>query len=287
MKTQKSSDRALDRYVAEIHAYPLLSREEEFELAQKYQRDGDDASAHRLVTCNLRFVIKTAHQYRGYGLKLLDLIQEGNLGLMMAVKKFNPDKGNRLVSYAVWWIRAYMQSFIMRSWSLIKVGTTQAQRKLFYRLRSEMERQKKEMDTGADESTRNIAKTLNVSETDVRGMEVRLCQRDFSLDTKLNDEGHSTHLDYLVDASDNQEQHVAATEMQDFMRSELKTTMTQLNDKELYVTKNRILAEDPPTLNDLGKSLNVSRERVRQIEGNVIRKLRAAFVARGVEVHAA
>lgn len=287
MKSQKSSDRALDRYVAEIHAYPLLSREEEYALAQRYQEQGDEAAAHRLVTCNLRFVIKTAHQYRGYGLKLLDLIQEGNLGLMMAVKKFNPDKGNRLVSYAVWWIRAYMQSFIMRSWSLIKVGTTQAQRKLFYRLRSEMERQKKEMDMGADESTRNIAASLNVSEGDVRGMEVRLCQRDFSLDTKLSDEGHSTHLDYLADVNDSQEQQVAAGEMRDFMRRELKTTMTQLNDKELYVTQNRILAEEPPTLNDLGKSLNVSRERVRQIEGNVIRKLRAAFVARGVEVHAA
>lgn len=274
-----SSDRSLDRYVSEINRYPLLTREQEVELAEQYKRDNDEASAHRLVVSNLRFVVKTAHEYRGYGLKLLDLVQEGNIGLMIAVKKFDPAKGYRLVSYAVWWIRAYIQSFIMRAWSLVKVGTTQAQRKLFFRLRSERERADRLAGPGERASAADIAAHLHVNESDVNDMEMRLGERDFSLDAKVIEGGRSTHLDLLASSSDSQEESFASSEMRALLQKTIKQTFGQLNDKERYVIEHRILKDEPPTLQEIGQVLNISRERVRQIESNIIRKLRAAIVA--------
>jgi RNA polymerase sigma-32 factor len=272
-----SSDRSLDRYVAEINRYPLLSREQENELAQQYQASQNEAIANRLVVSNLRFVVKTAHEYRGYGLRLLDLVQEGNIGLMIAVKKFDPDKGYRLVSYAVWWIRAYIQSFIMRAWSLVKVGTTQAQRKLFFRLRSERERADRLAGPGERATTLNIAKQLQVNESDVVDMEMRLGERDFSLDAKVVEGGRSSHLDLMASNADSQEDAYCSDELRQLLRSKVAETMDVLNDKEKYVIENRIMCDEPPTLQQIGQHLKISRERVRQIEGNIIRKIRTAL----------
>lgn len=273
------SDRSLDRYVADINHYPLLSREDENALAQQYIRTGDENIAKRLVVSNLRFVVKTAHEYRGYGLKLLDLVQEGNIGLMIAVKKFDPDKGYRLVSYAVWWIRAYIQSFIMRAWSLVKVGTTQAQRKLFFRLRSERERADRLAGPGERASALDIAKQLQVGENDVMDMEMRLGDRDFSLDAKVVEGGRSSHMDLLACNADSQEETFASVELKEQLRATVQATMGHLNDKERYVIENRIMADEPPTLQQIGQHLKISRERVRQIEGNIIRKIRTALTA--------
>jgi len=277
MTTFTTIDRSLDRYVAEINKYPLLSREEEIKLAECYRRDGSEEAAHRLVVCNLRFVVKTAHEYRGYGLKLLDLIQEGNIGLMIAVKKFDPRKGYRLVSYAVWWIRAYIQSFIMRAWTLVKVGTTQAQRKLFFRLRSERERADRLAGPGGRATARDIADQLQVGESDVLDMEMRLGERDFSLDAKVVEGGRSSHLDLLASTSASQEDLYSAAELRQLLRGKIAETLEQLNDKERYVIENRIMCEEPPTLQEIGQQLKISRERVRQIEGNIIRKIRTAL----------
>jgi len=287
MTTFTTVDRSLDRYVAEINKYPLLSREEEIELAECYRRDGSEDAAHRLVVCNLRFVVKTAHEYRGYGLKLLDLIQEGNIGLMIAVKKFDPSKGYRLVSYAVWWIRAYIQSFIMRAWSLVKVGTTQAQRKLFFRLRSERERADRLAGPGEKATAKDIAEQLQVGESDVLDMEMRLGERDFSLDAKVVEGGRSCHLDLLASHAENQEDTYSAQELRKLLRIKVQETMGQLNEKERYVIENRIMCDEPPTLQEIGQHLKISRERVRQIEGNIIRKIRTALCEGGVAPMAA
>ena len=282
-----SADRSLDRYVAEINKYPLLTREEEVKLAERYRGDGAEDAAHRLVVANLRFVVKTAHEYRGYGLKLLDLIQEGNIGLMIAVKKFDPAKGYRLVSYAVWWIRAYIQSFIMRAWSLVKVGTTQAQRKLFFRLRSERERADRTAGPGEHASAQTIATTLHVGESDVNDMEIRLGERDFSLDAKVAEGGKSSHLDLLASSGQDQEEVVSHEELRTLLRVKVQETLGQLNDKERYVIENRIMREEPPTLQEIGQHLKISRERVRQIEGNIIRKIRCALSEGGAPQAAA
>ena len=281
MTSFASNDRSLDRYVAEINAYPLLSREEEVKLAETYRDAADEEAARRLVVCNLRFVVKTAHEYRGYGLKLLDLIQEGNIGLMIAVKKFDPSKGYRLVSYAVWWIRAYIQSFIMRAWSLVKVGTTQAQRKLFFRLRSERERADRMAGPGMRATSASIAATLQVGESDVNDMEMRLGERDFSLDAKVMEGGRSSHLDLMAAPAESQEEAYSAEEMRRLLRVKVRETLGQLNDKERYVIENRILKDEPPTLQEIGQKLQISRERVRQIEGNIIRKIRTALTEGG------
>lgn len=273
-----ASDRSLDQYVAEINRYALLSREEEAALARRYRDEACARAAQRLVVCNLRFVVKTAHEYRGYNLPLLDLIQEGNIGLMIAVRKFDPNKGYRLVSYAVWWIRAYIQSFIMRAWSLVKVGTTQAQRKLFFRLRSERERADRLAGPGERASLQDIAAHLQVTETDVQEMEMRLGERDFSLDAKVIEGGRNSHVDLLASNADAQDALLSRHELRALLREKLAQTLGVLNDKERYVIEHRILCEEPPTLQQIGEHLHISRERVRQIEGNIIRKIRVAMV---------
>lgn len=281
-----ASDRSLDQYVAEINRHALLSREDEAALARRFRDEDCRRAAQRLVVCNLRFVVKTAHEYRGYNLPLLDLIQEGNVGLMIAVRKFDPDKGYRLVSYAVWWIRAYIQSFIMRAWSLVKVGTTQAQRKLFFRLRSERERADRLAGPGERASLRDIAEHLQVTENDVQEMEMRLGERDFSLDAKVIEGGRNAHVDLLASNRDGQDAELSRKELRTLLREKLAQTLGQLNDKERFVIENRILCEEPPTLQQVGQKLNISRERVRQIEGNIIRKIRVAM-SEGENVRAA
>jgi len=284
-----AANQSVDRYIEEISAYPLLSREQERVLAQRYRDTGEVQAAHLLVVSNLRFVVKVAHEYRGYGLRLLDLIQEGNMGLMMAVKKFEPSKGYRLISYAVWWIRAYMQNFIMRSWSLVKLGTTQAQRKVFFKLRSARELADRANGERGAVSALVLAERLNVSEQDIMDMEMRLGARDFSLDMELQDGVRRTHLDMLAGPDDvaNQEELYAANEEEELLRGRVHEAMEWFNEKERYIVLNRLMTDEPKTLQEIGKHFRISRERARQIEGNVIRKIRTALSGTGLEPSAA
>ena len=283
-----AATQSIDRYVSEINRHGLLTREEEVELAECYRRDGDVQAAHKLVVSNLRFVVKIAHEYRGYGLKLLDLIQEGNIGLMMAVKKFDPDKGYRLISYAVWWVRAYIQNFVIRSWSLVKLGTTQAQRKLFFKLRSERDRADREAGPEETASTKTLAKRLKVAEGEVSSMEMRLAARDFSLDAELEPGAKQSHLDLLADDhSANQEEQLASMEERNLVRGKVHEAMDELNEKERYIVENRLMTDEPKTLQEIGQHFQISRERARQIEGNVIRKIRMHLVGFGLEPVAA
>ncbi len=268
---------SLDHYMASIRRHPLLSRPEERRLAQRFFDDGDVEAAHTLVVSNLRFVVKIAHEYRGYGLKLLDLIQEGNIGLMMAVKKFDPYKGYRLISYAVWWVRAQIKSYILRSWSLVRMGAGRIQRKLFFKLRSERNRAANEgqEDLGADA----LAARLGVSADEVNEMDLRLAARDFSLDTKLGDEGGSAaHLDMVPDPQPSQEELLGDAQQKRQLRQHVATAMQTLNEKERYIVEQRLLRDDPLTLQQIGTVFNVSRERVRQLEGRIMKKLRTLML---------
>jgi RNA polymerase sigma-32 factor len=287
MQRSVKLDSAMDRYVSEINRTALLPREQEMELARRYVENQDVDAAHQLIVANLRFVVKIAHEYRGYGLKLLDLVQEGNIGLMMAVKKFDPDKGYRLISYAVWWIRAYIQSFIMRSWSLVKLGTTQAQRKLFFKLRSERENADRAAGVGEAVSARELAERLGVEETDILDMEMRLGARDFSLDVDLQAGSRQTHLDLLPGHEVSQEDDFATQEARHLLRGKVFEAMELLNEKERYIVENRLMTDEPKTLQEIGRHFSISRERARQIEGNVIRKMRLALAGSGLEPIAA
>jgi RNA polymerase sigma-32 factor len=279
-----AANQTIDQYVSEINRYKLLTREEETELAIRYTEAGELSAAHKLVVSNLRFVVKIAHEYRGYGLKLLDLVQEGNIGLMMAVKKFDPSKGYRLISYAVWWIRAYIQNFIIRSWSLVKLGTTQAQRKLFFKLRSERDRADREAGPGEVASAGSLAKRLKVAEGEVNDMEMRLAARDFSLDAELEPGARQSHLDLLADdKGPNQEEELAKLEERRLVRGKVHEAMGSLNEKERYIVENRLMTDEPKTLQEIGQHFAISRERARQIEGNVIRKIRMHLADTGLE----
>lgn len=283
-----SPNESVDRYVGEINRYKLLTREQEVALAEQYAKNDDLQAAHKLVVSNLRFVVKIAHEYRGYGLKLLDLIQEGNIGLMMAVKKFDASKGYRLISYGVWWIRAYIQNFIIRSWSLVKLGTTQAQRKLFFKLRSERDKADRAAGPGESVSTQQLAKRLKVAEGEVSSMEMRLAARDFSLDAELEPGARQSHLDLLPDTNNsNQEEKLANLEERRLVRTKVHEAMGDLNEKERFIVENRLMTDEPRTLQEIGSHFSISRERARQIEGNVIRKIRVAFQGSGLEPMAA
>jgi RNA polymerase sigma-32 factor len=271
-------DREFQRYVAEVAKVKLLSREEELALARRLKDENDVAAAHELVVANLRFVVKIAYEYRGYGLRLLDLIQEGNIGLMKAVKKFDPDKGYRLISYAVWWIRAHIHEFIMRSWSLVKLGSGRVRRKLFFKLRSEKSRM--EQDAGGheeDASERELADRLGVSEAEISEMETRMASRDFSLDAPLTVDGDISHVDVLVDGLPDQEAALNGKQERGLLEGALDATTPHLDDKERFILDHRLLAEEPQTLAQVGDQFGLSRERARQIENRVIEKLRASM----------
>jgi RNA polymerase sigma-32 factor len=271
------SENNIDSYMAEVGRHPLLSRDEERSLAYTYRDEGDVSAAHRMVVGNLRFVVKIAHEYRHYGLKKLDLIQEGNIGLMMAVKKFDPDRGYRLISYAVWWIRAQIQSFIQRSWSMVKVGMTGSRRKLFFKLRSERALLEKNALPGEKPTNADIAKHLGVSEADVDAMEIVMAGRDFSLDTTLTDESGTSHLDLLADENASQEEYVAQLEEHRVVREKLAEVAADSNEKEQYIIEHRLLDEEPMSLQEIGTHFGVSRERIRQLESRVMGKLKASL----------
>jgi len=261
-----------ESYLREIRQFPLLTPEEEFKLAARYQKYNDREAGDKLVTSNLRFVVKVAFEYKTYGIKLLDLIQEGNIGLMMAVKKFNPYRGYRFISYSVWWIRAYIQNFIIKSWSLVKIGTTQAQKKLFYKI-GEV-RKALEANGESEAKYEHLASDLDVTKTDIVEMEQRMAARDLSLDSSLDDDHDLTHLDFLQESSLNQEESLALEEERKIREQEVLGAMKHLNQKEEYVIKNRIMSDSSLTLREIGNHLNLSRERVRQIQSEALKKLR-------------
>jgi RNA polymerase sigma-32 factor len=264
-------------FLRDLEKYSVLSREEEYELAVRYRKEGDIEAAKRLVVSNLRFVTKIASEYASYGFPLLDLIQEGTIGLMRAVKKFNPDRGYRLISYAVWWIRARIQDFIMKSWSLVKIGTTQAQRKLFQRLG----RAKKQLNISGDdlseENLKRVAELFDVKEKDVLGMEMRIAGRDFSLDAASSDDETITYLDSIPDHRLSQEEIIESVETNELTQEGLQDGLQILSPKEQYVIEKRYLASSPYKLRELGDELGVSKERVRQIEVEALKKLRTAI----------
>jgi RNA polymerase sigma-32 factor len=260
--------------MVQVNRFDLLSAAEERDLAIRHLRDGDTEAAHRLICANLRFVVKVANEYRGYGLRLLDLVQEGNIGLMMAVKKFDPERGTRLITYAVWWIRAYIQSYIMRSWSLVKIGTTQMQKKLFFKLaqtRSAL------LNLTGSEQIGDIAKELDVNEDIVAEMSQRMGSRDTSLDVELTEGEGYTLLSTLADKSDNQEELLLAHEEQQLNTERTSAALEVLNPRERHIIEQRILSDTPRTLQDLADEFEISRERVRQIEQNSLHKLRAVM----------
>jgi len=263
---------SLELYLTQINQFPLLNPDDEFELAVRLRERNEIEAAHELITSNLRFVVKVALEYRSYGVKLLDLIQEGNIGLMMAVKKFDPYRGYRLISYAIWWIRAYIQNFIIKTWSLVKIGTTQTQKKLFYSL-TKTKRILKSTEVAQD-NVHILAKALDVKDHDIIEMEQRMSLRDFSLDSALNEDCQTTHLDLLADERPNQEDLVGEIEEERLRKGEIGRALRCLNPKEEYVIQKRIMAHQPATLQEIGDSLNLSRERIRQIENEALKKLR-------------
>ncbi len=275
----------LETYLMQINQFPLLTPEEEFELAVRYRKYNDIKAAQKLITSNLRFVVKVAFEYKSYGVKMLDLIQEGNIGLMMAVKKFNPYKGYRFISYAIWWIRAYIQNFIIKSWSLVKIGTTQAQKKLFYKIGKVRKALESDLaDKDEDEKYELIAKDLDVSEEDIIEMEQRMSSRDLSLDTPFDDDQELTHLELIQEDSPNQEEALAEEEERRIREMQIQNAMKKLNEKELYVIKNRIMADEPLTLQEIGNHLKLSRERVRQIESEALKKLKKEFISNNLQL---
>jgi len=269
---------SLESYLVQINQFSLLTQEEEFQLAVRYRKYTDIEAAQKLITSNLRFVVKVAFEYKSYGVKLLDLIQEGNIGLMMAVKKFNPYKGYRFISYAIWWIRAYIQNFIIKTWSLVKIGTTQAQKKLFYKIGKV--RRALEADGSKEKKYELLAHDLDVAKKDIIEMEQRMSSRDLSLDTPFDEGQELTPLDLLREDTPNQEEAFALAEERKIQEHEVLNAMKRLNEKEAYVIRNRIMAESPLTLQEIGTHLKLSRERVRQIESEALRKLKKEFSTR-------
>ena len=234
-----------------------------------------------MVVSNLRFVVKIAHEYRNYGMKLADLIQEGNIGLMHAVKKFDPYRGYRLISYAVWWIRAYIQNYIIKTWSVVKIGTTQAQRRLFFKLGQA--KKKLEALSQKNPEFSEIAEALGVKEIDIEQMDMRLSHRDLSLDATISDDGEVSHLDYLTYDGDDQEISLIKKEEMELAQKNIAGAMAMLNEKESYIIRHRVMADDPETLQEIGDRYNITRERARQIEKQALKKLATALPYLGKE----
>jgi RNA polymerase sigma-32 factor len=261
----------LQRYLAEIRRFPLLTREDEHELAVKYKEYGDVEAAYKLVTSNLRLVVMIAREYQRAFKNLLDLIQEGNMGLMEAVKNFDPYRGVRFPSYAVWWIRAYMIRYIMNDWRMVKIGTTQAQRKLFFNLQKEKEKIEAE---GLTPGPRLLAQRLNVKEDEVVEMEQRLSSRDLSVDVPVGGDDEATLLNFLQDSKQSPEEQIAEAEYRELLQDKMEEFAKGLKDKELVIYRERLLNEAPLTLREIGEKYGISRERVRQIEERVKKKLK-------------
>ncbi len=256
---------SLSIYLREIDRFPILKKEEEFALAVRYREHNDLSAARSLVTANLRFVVKVAREYTGLGYKVHDLIQEGNIGLMMAVKKFDPYRGVRLLSYAIHWIRAYINNFIMKSWSMVKIGTTEAQRVLFSKLRGLR---------SSSLDSKEIAETLNVKESEVVSMGERMSCHDLSLDAPIGDDSGHSRIDLVEDGTPNQEELFVSLRESEGLQDKVHKALSGLSEKESYIVKQRLMAEEPVTLQEIGDKFGISRERARQIEVATIKKLR-------------
>jgi RNA polymerase sigma-32 factor len=280
-----SPDGGLSRYLSEIRKFPMLAKDEEFMLAKRWQEHEDPDAAHRLVTSHLRLVAKIAMGYRGYGLPIGEVISEGNVGLMQAVKKFDPDKGFRLATYAMWWIRASIQEYILRSWSLVKMGTTAAQKKLFFNLRkakSEISALQ-EGDMHPDQVS-TIATKLGVLNEEVISMNRRLSGGDASLNSPMRADSESEWQDWLVDdKTPSQETVVADTQEKTLRMGLLEEAMTELTDRERHILTERRLKDEPTTLEELASQYGVSRERVRQIEVRAFEKLQKSMKAAALD----
>jgi RNA polymerase sigma-32 factor len=265
---------SLAAYLHEVGRHPLLSVEQEQALARSYRETGDRRAAHTLVTANLRFVVKVASGYRGYGLRLPDLIQEGNLGLMKAVQKFDPDQGIRLVSYAAWWIRAYIQAHVLLSWSVVKIGTTQAQRRIFFalaRTRRELSR-----DGPQDDLDDRVARRLRVSPDEVRDASLRMEHRDQSLDAP-GPGGQGSPVDRMASGDDLQDERLSLARESDRVRRSVTDALATLDDRERTIVEQHLMSDHPASLQELGTRLGFSRERARQLEIRARRKLRIAL----------
>ncbi|MGE0830184.1 MAG: RNA polymerase sigma factor RpoH [Hyphomonadaceae bacterium] len=274
-----SPEQGLQRYLSEIRKFPMLEKDEEFMLAKRWAEHQDAEAAHKLVTSHLRLVAKIAMGYRGYGLPIGEVISEGNVGLMQSVKKFDPDKGFRLATYAMWWIRAAIQEYILRSWSLVKMGTTAAQKKLFFNLRR-LKGEISALEEGdlRPENVKTIAHKLAVTEDEVISMNRRLSGGDASLNAPIASDGDAEWQDWLADdTQESQESRLANTEEFDSRMSLLQTAMAELSERERHIIEERRLKDEPTTLEDLSKEYGVSRERVRQIEVRAFEKLQKAM----------
>lgn len=264
----------LRQYLQDIQKFPMLEAEEEYALAKRWADDGDYEAAHKLVTSHLRLVAKIAMGFRGYGLPVGELVAEGNIGLMQAVKKFDPEKGFRLSTYAMWWIKASIQEYVLKSWSLVKMGTSAAQKRLFFNLK----RMRKQLDAVDDTSLtpdqiREIASKLEVNERDVIDMDMRMNANDQNLNARIGSDGENEFIDLLADESDNQE--VLYGEMEEYgqKRDLMHEAIATLNERETRIIQARRLSDEPLTLEDLSQEFGVSRERIRQIEARALEKL--------------
>ena len=268
-------DGSFDAYLLKIRKFPMLDAAEEYILAKNWRDKGDKESAHKLVTSHLRLVAKIATGYRGYGLPMSELVSEGNIGLMQAVKKFDPEKGFRLATYAMWWIRASMQEYILRSWSLVKIGTTAAQKKLFFNLRKMKNQIMKSDQTDLlPEQVTEIANRLDVSEDDVNSMEQRMKGPESSLNATITgEEGETEWQDWVVDENADQELQIAHKQETSKKKALLDKSLHVLNDREKEILFERRLIDEPKTLEELSQKHNVSRERIRQIENRAFEKL--------------
>jgi RNA polymerase sigma-32 factor len=274
----------LNSYLQDIRKFPMLEQDEEYMLAKTWRERGDVDAAHKLVTSHLRLVAKIAMGYRGYGLPVSELISEGNVGMMQAVKRFDPERGFRLATYAMWWIRASIQEYILHSWSLVKMGTTASQKKLFFNLRK-LKGQIKAVEEGDldPEHVTEIAEKLGVPEQDVVSMNRRLAAPDHSLNAPVRIDGDGEWQDWLEDDGQNQEQLLAESEELHKRRELLTKAMENLNDRERYILTERRLKEDPTTLEELSQEYGISRERVRQIEVRAFEKLQKAIRNAAIE----
>jgi len=269
-----SNEGSLSHYLQQIKKFPMLTEKQEINLANKWKNEGDTSAAHQLVTSHLRLVAKIAMGYRGYGLPVTDLISEGNIGLMQAVKKYDPDKGFRLATYAMWWIRAAIQEYVLKSWSLVKIGTTAAQKKLFFNLKK-LKNQLSDYSDGnlKPHQVKEIADRLDVSEKEVTEMEGRMSGNDYSLNAVVSAEGDEEWQEWLVDEDADHEIKIAENEEISKRKELLSKAINILNDREKNIIKDRKLSEDPKTLDELSKEYKISRERIRQIEERAFQKL--------------
>jgi RNA polymerase sigma-32 factor len=280
-KTRTTDTKALVKsdpiqsYLNEINRYRLLTREEEIELGKRIQEEGDQEAAYIMTTSNLRLVVKIALEFQRIWMQnLLDLIQEGNIGLVQAVKKFDPYKNVKFSYYASFWIKAYILKFIMDNWRMVKIGTTQGQRKLFFRLKKEKQLL---IEQGFDPKPKLLSERLGVSEKEVVDMDQRLANWDLSLDEPLKDDSNTERIEFINTESDSSEDQMAKKEIEDILHTKVKKFKRTLNDRELEIFEQRIFSDSPLTLQEIGETYNISRERVRQVENNILKKMKAYF----------